>query len=66
MARPKLSLHPSEAVVVQAAATIYAAHIVSGKLVLGHEREWIERSIRDAVRIARDTDEAVHSDNEMG
>ena len=65
MSKPKISLQPSEAVVVQAAAAIYAAHIASGKVVQGKEHEWIERSIRDAIKIARDTDEAVHSDGEM-
>jgi hypothetical protein len=66
MSKIKLSLQPSEAVVVQAAATIYAAHIVASKVVPGKEQEWIDRSIRDAIKIARKTDEAVQSDTEMG
>jgi hypothetical protein len=65
MSKPKISLQPSEAIVVQAAAVIYAANIAAGKVVPGKEQEWIDRSIRDAIQIARQTDEAVHSDTEM-
>lgn len=66
MTKPKISLQPSEAVVAQMAGAIYAAHIVSGKVTPGKEQEWIDRSIRDAIQIARQTDDAVHSDGEMG
>lgn len=66
MSKPKISLQPSEAVVAQIAGMIYAAHIGAGQVVPGKEQEWIDRSIRDAIKIARQTDEAVQSDNEMG
>lgn len=66
MSKPKISLQPSEAVVAQIAGAIYAAHIAAGQVVPGKEHEWIDRSIRDAIQIARKTDEAVHSDGEMG
>jgi hypothetical protein len=66
MARTTLTLHPSEAVVVQAAATIYAAYQASARVPGGEEQEWMTRAIREALWIARATDEAVHSDNEMG
>ncbi len=66
MTKPKLSLQPSEAVVVQAAATIYAALIIAGNVVPGKEDECMQRSIHDAIQIARQTDEAVQSDTEMG
>lgn len=66
MAKPKLSLHPSEAVVAQSAANIYAAYIVASRVPEGHEEKWIQRSIREAYLIARLTDDAIQSDTEMG
>jgi len=65
MAKPTLSLQSSEAVVVQAAAHIYAAYIMSGRVNDGQEQRWIERSIREAFRIAQLTDDAIQSDKEM-
>lgn len=64
MAKTALTLHPSEAVVVRAAAAIYAAYIVAGKVPEGQNEEWMKRSIKEAFFIARTTDEAIVSDNE--
>ncbi len=66
MAKPKLSLQPSEAVVVQAAAAIHAAYLSSGRVTDGQEKSWIERSLREALLLARLADEAIQSDTEMG
>jgi hypothetical protein len=66
MAKPSLSLQPSEAIVAQSAALIYAAYVTAGRVSEGAEQEWIDRSIQEAVQIARSTDETIHSDNEMG
>jgi hypothetical protein len=66
MAKPSLSLQPSEAIVAQSAALIYSAYVTSGRVKEGAEQEWIDRSIQEAVQIARATDERIHSDNEMG
>ncbi|MEX2139141.1 MAG: hypothetical protein WD894_07770 [Pirellulales bacterium] len=66
MPKPSLSLQPSEAIVAQSAALIYAAYVTSGRVSEGSEQEWIDRSIDEAVQIARATDERIHSDNELG
>ena len=66
MTKPKLSLQPSEAMVAESAAIIYAAYITIGRVPEGQEQKWIERSIHEAVQIAQLTDEAVHSDTELG
>lgn len=63
--KPILSLQPSEAVVVQAAATIFAAYIKGGFVVAGKESEWIRKSIQQAYEMARLTDEAIQSDTEL-
>ena len=65
MAKPYISLQPSEPVITTAAAQIYSAYIVAGRVSEGSEAEWMERSIREAIRIAKTTDAAVTSDNEM-
>ena len=61
-----LSLQPSEATVVKAAAAIYAAHIAAGHVSSGQEKEIIAASIRDAISIAQTVDDMVQSDAEMG
>lgn len=66
MTKPKLSLQPSEAIIAESAAIIYAAYVTIGRVPENQEQRWIERSIREAVQIARLTDEAVHSDTELG
>jgi len=65
MAKVKLSLQPSEAVVVQAASAIYAAYVMGGRVPVGKEKEWLERSVQDAILIAQWADEAIQSDSEM-
>jgi hypothetical protein len=65
MAKPVLSLQQSEGIVVGAAATIYAAYIAAGRVSEGKETEMMGRAIREAVWIAKATDEAVKSDGEM-
>ena len=64
MAKLALSLQPSESVVVRAAAEIYSAYIIAGRVPEGQEKEWMERAIREAAWIARTTDDAIQSDNE--
>lgn len=61
-----LKLEPSEAVVVQAAATIYAAHVAAGHVAKGQETEMIAAAVRDAIFIATSVDDAIQSDTEMG
>lgn len=60
-----LKLQHSESIVVAAAAQIYAAYIAAGRVADGEESRWMERSIREAIRIARTTDAAVISDEEI-
>lgn len=63
--KPYLTLQPSEMVVVQSAANIYAAYVAIGRVEEGREREWMDRSIREAIRIARVTDETIQADAEL-
>ena len=60
-----LKLQSSESVVVSAAAQIYAAYISAGKVTEGSEDQWMTRSIKEAIKIALATDDAIISDDEM-
>ena len=60
-----LKLQHSESIVVQAAAQIYSAYIAAGRVGDGEEARWMERSIREAIRIAKAPDAAVISDEEI-
>ena len=48
MAKPTLSLQPSEADLAQSANYIDAAYVASARVPEGQEKEWIKRSIREA------------------
>jgi hypothetical protein len=66
MSRTYLTLHPSEQTGTAAAAQIFAAYVLSGRVPEGSEREWLARSVREAIEIAKLTDELVKSEGEMG
>ena len=59
------NLQKSESVIISAASRIYAAYISAGRAVEGEESAWMQRSIREAMMIARATDDAVISDDEV-
>lgn len=61
-----LSLQPSEGIVIRAAADIYAAYIVANRVSEGEEDKWMQRSVREALSIARTADESISSDREVG
>lgn len=63
--RPYIALQPSEAVLVQAAAQIFAAYIASGQCTPDKEDEYMKKSLRHAIRLAMTTDELVQADKEV-
>jgi hypothetical protein len=66
MPKPTLTLQPSESVVIRAAATIYAAYIAAGHVKDGSEKEWMKRSLDEALWMAQTAEDMIQSDNEMG
>lgn len=66
MIKPDITLEPSKGVVSQMAAQIYAAYITRGAMKNGEEVNWMQRSIREAVRIARTVDVSLESDEAPG
>ncbi len=64
--QPYLKLEQTEGVVTQVAGQIYAANISVGKVSEGTEGEWMVRSIREAIRIARTVDDSIQADAEIG
>ena len=65
MGKSYLSLKPSEGMIVQADTQIYAAYIQSQQVASGSESEWMNRSIEEAIQLAKAIDDMVVSDNEM-
>jgi len=65
MTKPDVTLQPSKGVIAQAAAQIYAAHIIADQVAEEDADAWIKRSIREAVAIARTIDASVQSDDEL-
>jgi hypothetical protein len=65
MGKAYISLQPSEQTLVQAAATIYAGYLTAGRVPEGSESDWIKKSIEDAIRIAKVTDDNVQADAEV-
>ena len=65
MAKAYIKLQPSEAVIVGAAAQIYAAYVIAGRAEEGDETQWMERSIREAISIAKTVDSNVQADTEL-
>ena len=65
MNKAKVSLQTSEGLIFKAAAQIYAAYLQLGKISDGQEREWMERSLKDAIQLAQMADRMVQSDSEM-
>ena len=68
MDKAHLSLDPTETAVLRAAATINAAYVQRG---LTHSepsknQELHERAVKEAVALARLTDEGVQSESEFG
>lgn len=64
MSKAYVSLTKSERSIVIAAAQIYSAYIQSGAVREGTEDTWMQRSVREAVRLAQLADGAVVSDGE--
>ncbi len=65
MNQPYIALQPSEIALVQASAQIFAAYISSGQCTPDKEDEFLKKSIKHAIRIARITDESVQADKEV-
>lgn len=65
MQKIKISLQPTEGLIFQAAARIYAAYLGQGKVSAGDEKKWMERALHEALQLAQLTDVRVQSDKEL-
>lgn len=66
MATPYIALQPSERVLLQAAAQIYAAYVTSGHVTSGKEEEYLTKAVQQSIQLARKIDDAVQADKEIG
>jgi len=60
-----LKLQHSESAVLQVAAQLYSAYVISGRVKPDDEATWMERCVREAISMAEATDAAVISDDEI-
>lgn len=65
MSKHYLRLQHSESIVAQTATQIYATYLAAGRIPEGEQDKWIERSVSEAIQIAKLTDEQVISDDEI-
>jgi hypothetical protein len=63
MSKPDITLEPSKGVVSEMAARIYAAYIIRGNMKEGEEQQYMEQSIREAVRIAKTVERSVETED---
>jgi len=63
MSKPDITLEPSKGVVSQMAAQIYSAYIIRGDVQEGEEDQYMERSIREAVRIAKTVERSIETED---
>ena len=63
MSKPDITLEPSKGVVSEMASRIYAAYIMRGDVAEGEEDQYMERSIRQAVRIAKTVERSVETED---
>ena len=63
--KPYVTLKPSEQAILNAAATIYAGYVTAGKVPDGAEKDWLTRSLKEAIALAQLTDDSVMADGEF-
>ena len=65
MTKHFITLKPSEQAVLGAAATIYAGYTSAQKVSEGDEKEWLRRSLKEAISLAKLTDDSIQADGEF-
>jgi len=66
MPRPNVTLQPSKRTVTITAAQIYSAYIAAGWVQKEEDaRGWMDRSIQEAIAMARSVEASVQSDEEL-
>lgn len=65
MAKHFISLKPTEQALLSAAATIYGSYVVAGRVAESTEKEYLAKSLKQAIQLAKLTDESVRADGEF-
>jgi hypothetical protein len=64
MTKPDIKLEHGKGVVSEMASRIFAAYIIRGEVKEGEESSWMERSIREAVKIAKTIDASIDTEKD--
>lgn len=65
MTKHFITLKPSEQAVLGAAATIYAGYTTANKIPEGEEKTWLRRALKEAISLAKLTDDSIQADGEF-
>ena len=65
MDKTYLTLQGTEQALVNAASTIYAGYIQSGRVPVGEEANWMRRSVNEALAIGRAIEDLTIAEGEM-
>jgi hypothetical protein len=65
MSKNIIKLKPSEQAILGAAATIYAGYTTAGRVPEGKEKDWLRRSLKEAIGLAMLTDDSIQADGEF-
>jgi hypothetical protein len=66
MTKPYLNLPASQTAVMLAAAQIYSAYIISGQVKEGEEKQWMKRSLKEAMSFAKTIDQYEEGSEDRG
>ena len=66
MSKPDITLQPSQRVISDAAARIYAAYVAAGRVKDDDVETWIKRSIREAAAMAKAIVASIESHDALG
>ena len=65
MSKTYLTLQGTEQALVNAASTIYAGYIQSGRVPEGEEASWMTRSVNEALAIGKQIEDLTIAEGEM-
>ena len=60
-----ITLKPSEQAILGAAATIFAGYASASRIPEDEENKWLKKSLKQALQLAKLTDDSVQADGEF-
>ena len=64
--KPYLKFNATEQVLIEAAATLYAGYLASGRVPEGQEIEWLGTAAEHAIKLGQSIGTSVVAEDELG